>query len=160
VALFLFKYIIILLLSYMAKKTKKNTTKKVESKTEIKATENKSQLDNLILADGKKIEDPDIQKVKELEEILGIKKMNPFGTSNIEVFKEKLAEMTMLDLQNMCEKLGIFGSGSRMELKEKLMRQFKQHSRGTISMATQNPAFNLDPNNPEHAKTIRILKEL
>lgn len=144
----------------MAKKTKKKTTKDIESKEEIKASSNKSQLDNLILADGKKTEDPDIQKVKELEDILGIKKMNPFGTSNAEVFKEKLAEMTMLDLQNMCEKLGIFGSGSRMELKEKLMRQFKQHARGTISMTVQNPVIKLDPNNPEHAKTIKILKEL
>ena len=144
----------------MAKKIKKKTTKDIETKEEIQASSNKSQLDNLILADGKKTEDPDIQKVKELEDILGIKKMNPFGTSNAEVFKEKLAEMTMLDLQNMCEKLGIFGSGSRMELKEKLMRQFKQHARGTISMTVQNPVLKLDPNNPEHAKTIKILKEL
>ena len=36
------------------------------------------------------IKDPDITKVKQLEEILGIKKMNPFGTTNLEIFKEKL----------------------------------------------------------------------
>lgn len=145
----------------MIKKTKKKDTKnKVDKKenTEVKASA--STLDNLILTDGKNNNDPDIQKVKELEDILGIKKMNPFGTSNLEVFKEKLNEMTMLDLQNMCEKIGIFGSGSRMDLKEKLLRQFKQHSRGTISMTTQNPAFTLDPNNPEHAKAIKILREL
>lgn len=145
----------------MTKKTKKKDTKnKVDKKenTEVKAST--STLDNLILTDGKNNNDPDIQKVKELEDILGIKKMNPFGTSNLEVFKEKLNEMTMLDLQNMCEKIGIFGSGSRMDLKEKLLRQFKQHSRGSISMTTQNPAFILDPNNPEHAKVIKILREL
>ena len=67
----------------MAKKSIKNTptdAKKPEPK--------KSELDNLTLTDGKTHLDPDIEKVKKLEEILGIRKMNPFGTSNIDVFRE------------------------------------------------------------------------
>ena len=85
----------------MAKKsTKKNTP--VDAK---KPEPKKSELDNLNLADGKVYSDPDIEKVKQLEEILGIKKMNPFGTSNIEIFKEKLSEMTIVDMQHMCEKI-------------------------------------------------------
>jgi len=145
----------------MTKKTKKKDTKNTINKKEIEEVKAAaSTLDNLILADGKNNNDPDIQKVKELEDILGIKKMNPFGTSNLEVFKERLNEMTMLDLQNMCEKIGIFGSGSRMDLKEKLLRQFKQSSRGTISMTTESPAVKLDPNNPLHKKTLKILGEI
>ena len=60
-----------------------------------------SELDNLSFADGKINEDPDISKIKELEKALGIEKSNPFGTSNLEVFKETLSEMTNIDMQHM-----------------------------------------------------------
>lgn len=142
----------------MAKKlTKKDNKKSI--KTEIP----KSALDDLILADGKvtePIEDADIKKVKELEEILGVKKVNPFGTYNLEVFKEKLSDMTNLDLQNLCEKVGIFASGSRMQIKEKLLREFKSVARGTISMTSELPSVKLDPNDPLHKKTLKILGEI
>ena len=139
----------------MAKKPikKKTTNKNIE---QIKPSE----LDNLQLADGKQRIDPDIQKVKELEEILGIKKMNPFGTSNLEVFKEKLNEMTIVDMQHMCEKIGIFASGSRQQIKEKLLREFKSTNKGSISMLVQNPSIVLDPNNPQHKETLKILREI
>jgi hypothetical protein len=140
----------------MAKKfTKKNTP--VDAK---KPEPKKSELDNLNLADGKVHSDPDIEKVKQLEEILGIKKMNPFGTSNIEIFKEKLSEMTIVDMQHMCEKIGIFASGSRQQIKEKLLREFKSTNKGTISMLVQNPSIVLDPNNPQHKETLKILREI
>lgn len=139
----------------MAKKTTKKNKLKNAKKPEVV----KSELDNLNLADGKVHTDPDIEKVKQLEEILGIKKMNPFGTSNIEIFKEKLNEMTIVDMQHMCEKIGIFASGSRQQIRDKLLREFKSTNKGTISMMVQNPSLILDPNNPQHQKTIRILKE-
>jgi len=130
----------------MAKKTKKN------------------KLDDLNLIDGKVTpppsEDNDIKKVKELEEILGIKRVNPFGTYNLEIFKEKLSEMTNVDLQHLCERIGIFASGSRQELKDKLLREFKSVSRGTISVTKESPTVKLDPNNPLHKETLRILGEI
>jgi hypothetical protein len=142
----------------MAKKLIKKDNKKSK-----KDQAPKSALDNLILADGKvtePLEDPDIKKVKELEEILGVKKVNPFGTYNLEVFKEKLSDMTNLDLQNLCERVGIFASGSRMQIKEKLLREFKSVARGTISMTAESPSVQLDPNNPLHKRTLKILGEI
>jgi hypothetical protein len=142
----------------MAKKLVKKDNKKSK-----KDQAPKSALDDLILADGKvtePLEDPDIKKVKELEEILGVKKVNPFGTYNLEVFKEKLSDMTNLDLQNLCERVGIFASGSRMQIKEKLLREFKSVARGTISMTAESPSVQLDPNNPLHKKTLKILGEI
>jgi len=142
----------------MAKKLVKKDNKKSK-----KDQAPKSALDDLILADGKvtePIEDPDIKKVRELEEILGVKKVNPFGTYNLEVFKEKLSDMTNLDLQNLCERVGIFASGSRMQIKEKLLREFKSVARGTISMTAESPSVQLDPNNPLHKRTLKILGEI
>lgn len=120
----------------------------------------KSKLENLELSDGKIVEDPQITKVKELEEILGIKKINPFGTYNIDIFKEKLADMTIVDMQRLCERVGIFGSGSRQELREKLLREFKSIGRGTIAITVESPSVQLDPNNPQHKETLKILGEL
>jgi len=125
-----------------------------------KSKKKSSELDNLNLADGQINEDLDIQKVKQLEDILGIKKVNPFGTYNLDVFKEKLSEMTNLDMQKLCERVGIFASGSRQELRDKLLREFKSIGRGTISMTTESPAVKLDPNNPLHKKTLKILGEI
>lgn len=136
---------------------KQTRSKKPDQKSKQKPS---SQLDNLILADGKTHVDPDIAKVKELEEILGIKKMNPFGTSSLEIFQQRLTEMTNIDLQHLCEKVGIFASGSRQQLKEKLIREFKSTTKGSISMTVQNPSLVLDPNNPEHKKVIKILGEI
>jgi hypothetical protein len=140
--------------------------KKLVKKDDKKSKKNqapKSALDDLILTDGKvtePVEDPDIKKVRELEEILGVKKVNPFGTYNLEVFKEKLSDMTNLDLQNLCERVGIFASGSRMQIKEKLLREFKSVARGTISMTAESPSVQLDPNNPLHKRTLKILGEI
>jgi hypothetical protein len=142
----------------MAKKLVKKDDKKSKKDQAPKST-----LDDLILADGKvtePAEDLDIKKIRELEEILGVKKVNPFGTYNLEVFKEKLSDMTNLDLQNLCERVGIFASGSRMQIKEKLLREFKSVARGTISMTAESPSVQLDPNNPLHKKTLKILGEI
>lgn len=140
----------------------KNLIKKEDRKSK-KAQILKSDLDGLILADGKTVqptEDADIKKVRELEEILGVKKVNPFGTYNLEIFKEKLSDMTNLDLQNLCERIGIFASGSRMQIKEKLLREFKSVARGTISMTAESPSVKLDPNDPLHKRTLKILGEI
>ena len=119
-----------------------------------------SELDNLNFADGKVHEAPDISRVREIEKALGMETSNPFGTSNIEIFKERLSEMTNLDLQNMCEKVGIFASGSRQDIKNKLLREFKSTNKGSISLMSEGPVIDLDPNNPDHKKVLKILGEL
>jgi len=137
------------------------SNKKSKSSKRVKKQVNKkSELDDLTLADGKIQEDPEIKKVRELEKALGIEKSNPFGTSNLEIFKEKLQDMTLVDMQHMCEKIGIFASGSRQDLKNKLLREFKSTNKGSISMTVENPSLILDPNNPEHKKVLKILREI
>jgi|SRR6056300_1362654 len=120
----------------------------------------KSELDDLNFADGKIQEDPDIARVRKLEQALGIEKSNPFGTTNLEIFKNKLSEMTNIDLQHMCEKVGIFASGSRQDIKSKLIREFKSTNKGSIAMTVESPSVQLDPNNPDHQKVLKILGEI
>lgn len=153
----------------MANKAKKKKTArqkkdasiaKEQLAKKVRIPEPKAKLDNLSLADGKVHEDPDITRVRELEKALGMEKSNPFGTSNIEIFKEKLSEMTLIDMQRMCEKIGIFASGSRQDLKTKLLREFKSTNKGSISMTLENPSLILDPKNPKHERVRKILGEI
>lgn len=131
----------------------------MSAKKSIKKKKKSSELDNLSLIDGQTQEDP-IEKIKEIEKILGVERSNPFGTTRLDIFKEKLDEMTLVDMQHMCEKIGIFASGSRQDLKSKLLREFKSTNKGSISMTIENPSLVLDPNNPDHQETIKILKEI
>lgn len=137
----------------MSKTNKKNKLENIEKPLPV------SRLDQLSLADGKAQIDPDIERVKNLEEILGIRKLNPFGTTKFEIFQEMLKDMTMVDMQNMCEKIGIFASGSRQQIKEKLFREFRTSQKGSISLVIENTSFKLDPANPAHKEAIRLLKD-
>jgi hypothetical protein len=47
-----------------------------------------------------------------------------------------------------------------MQIKEKLLREFKSTNKGSISMLINNPTLILDPTNPKHQKTLKILREL
>ena len=67
-----------------------------------------------------KVEDEDIRKTKELEEALGIKQVNPFGTNDPNIFEEKLKDSNLADLQRLCQKVGIFPSHDKSRLKEAL----------------------------------------
>jgi hypothetical protein len=149
--------------STKSKKTNRQKKDELVAKKQLRENktfkEKKTTLRDLTLADGKIVEDPEITKIKKLEKILGIEKSNPFRTTSLDVFKERLSEMTLIDMQHMCEKIGIFGSGSRQDLKNKLLREFKSTNKGTISMTVENPALILDPENPKHKKAIKILGE-
>ena len=56
----------------------------------------KKKLDNLNVVDGKA---QDIEKIKELQELMGIKQSNPFGVSTAAELEEKMDEMNLSDLQ-------------------------------------------------------------
>ena len=99
------------------------SSKKTSSK-KTKATKKKDKVENLQVADGKN----DIEKIKNLEDLLGVKQTNPFGTTNKEVLEERMHEMTLTDLQTFAIKIGILPSGNKLSLKNKILRSFKSHA--------------------------------
>ena len=68
--------------------------------------------------------------------------------------------MTNIDMQHMCEKIGIFASGSRQDIKSKLLREFKSTHKGSVSVTSQRPVLELDPTNPDHKELLKILGEI
>lgn len=104
-----------------------------------------------------KLDDDTLKKVKELEDVLGIKAVNPFGTNDPNIFEQKLKDCNLSDLQNLAMKIGIFPEGSKDRLKDKLRREFKRVTKGSRSVALQQPMSISDPNHPNHEKAKRLM---
>jgi hypothetical protein len=128
--------------------------KKTSSK-KTKATKKKDKVENLQVADGKN----DIEKIKNLEDLLGVKQTNPFGTTNKEVLEERMHEMTLTDLQTFAIKIGILPSGNKLSLKNKILRSFKSHAGAGSGY---NIGYNqplVDPSSKTAEEILKISKE-
>lgn len=133
----------------MAKK--KTTTSKSTS-----SRKKKVQLDELQQTNGKTYEDQ-VSKARELEEVLGIPKINPFKTNDKRVFNEMLKDMNLTDLQSFAVKVGVFPSGNKTVLKNKIKRAFDSSLHGKGSVQIMGDPIKLDPNDPKHKKVIDYL---
>ena len=133
--------------------TKKNTSKKASAK---KSPRRKvGSLDNLQIADGKS----DIQKIKDLETLLGVQQVNPFRTTSGDILQERMTEMTLTDLQAFAVSVGILPSGNKLSLKNKITRAFKSHAGAgaAYNIAYQRPL--VDPLSKEAEDILRISSE-
>ena len=130
--------------------------KKPSSKTRRKsnAAQKQGKLDKLNLSDGKL----EVEKVRELEELLGVSQMNSFKTNNLEVFQDNLTEMSLTDLQTLAAEIGIFPGGNKMALKNRLLKEFVNQTKGRrAAMGTQKPI--IDPDNPKFEEVKKLMSE-
>lgn len=126
-----------------------------KKKTKKKVTN----LDELENFSSGKIEDESIRKTKELEEVMGLKTMNHFGTNDPDVFEQKLSDCNLADLQRLCQKVGVFPSHDKSRLKEQLRQTFKRTTKGSRSIALQQEIDIMHPDHPDHEKVKRILTD-
>jgi len=80
--------------------------------------------------------DKDKQKARDLEEILGVRELNPFKTANAEDFDRELSDMSLTDLRTLAVKSGVFPSGNKATLKNKLRKEFKIRAMGGTNRAS------------------------
>ena len=94
---------------------KKTTKKSIRKTAKAKKSSVKSdKLNSLQQTNGKVYEgDEELQKVRQLEDILDVSLTNPFGTSHAKVFEENLAEMNLSEMQELAVRAGIFPSGNQ-----------------------------------------------
>lgn len=102
------------------------------------------------------------KKMGELESILGVDKINPFGTNEFDVFEGNLKGMSERDLQDLAYKVGVNPYVPAQALKNILKAEFKSYNRNNMrnSMPTKVDTIKLDPNNPDHEETIKIIGEI
>ena len=136
-----------------ARKSKVKTAKKIQT-----PKKEKPQLESLEHTNGKSY-DEQVARAKELEQIMGLQKMSPFKTNDPEAFEEMLEDMNLTDLQSMAVKVGIFPSGNKTVLKNKIKRSFKASLTGQGSVTLMGKPLELDPNNPTHKEVLDYLKD-
>lgn len=130
--------------------------KKTTKKTSKAAAKKRPKLEELNQTTGKSYEDQ-VAKAKELEEILGIPKINPFKTNDKKVFKSMLEDMNLTDLQAFAVKVGVFPSGNKTVLRNKIKRAFESSLYGQGSIQLMGEPKKLDPNNPKHKELLDYL---
>jgi len=143
--------ILVVILNMAAKKKAKKTIKASKKKTSLEEIQN--------FTTGKTTDDDSIKKVKELEEVLGIKAVNHFGTNDPHIFEKNLKESNLSDLQNLAMRIGLFPDGSKPRLKDKLREEFKRVTRGSRTIALQQPLGVADPSHPNHEKAKKLMGE-
>ena len=106
-------------------------------------------------ADGKS-EDPDIES---LEEILGHTKNKTFSHASQEELEEELAFMNLSSLQELAVRSEVFPSGTKVSLKNKLIKKFKTETAGGAkgTLAFSKPI--IDPNGEAGKDALKFLKE-
>lgn len=121
-------------------------TNSSKSKTSKKAKASKPALESLQQTNGKNYEQQ-VARARELENILGTKKINPFKTNDKKVFGDMIKDMNLTDLQALAVKVGVFPAGNKTVLKNKLKKAFDQSLYGTGSVQIVNKPKDLDPKN-------------
>ena len=112
-------------------------------------------MEDLKVVDGK----TDKKKVKDLEEILGVRNANPFGTHSEEELKERMNGMTITDLQTFGIKVGILPSGNKMILKNKILKAFKTHEGAGMGHNVGYTKPMIDPNSETAKNILKISQE-
>ena len=109
------------------KPTKKTTAKR-------KSTKKKP----MQFADGKdhtayQTKEEKVAEIKRLEKAVGLSRLNPFKTEDEDEFEEKIASMNLTDMQALAVRAGVFPSGTRPILRNKLKKAFHAAKIGTLS---------------------------
>lgn len=125
---------------------KKTTTKKVSKK---------KVLEDMQIADGKS----ELEKIRDLEKILGVHEVNPFRTNNLEIFQENLAEMNLTDMQRLAVKSGLLPSGNKTALKNKLLKEFKARTHGGKGSSVMVTRPIVDPESAQGIELAKLMKK-
>ena len=98
-------------------------------------------------------------KMRELEVMLGVSQISPFGTNELEIFEQNLAEMSLSDMQKLALKIGTNPYHEKPILKKSLIREFSAYTRNSRRniMPSAVQSFVIDHDNPKHKELLKIL---
>jgi|TARA_R100000008_G_C3530013_1_gene138747 hypothetical protein len=141
---------------------KKSAKKKTAPKTQVSEGVEKKHLEEFDVTDGKdrsKFE-KELQEVKELEELLGMPQMNPYGTLNRELFKRKLEDCSASELTDLAARVGLPRERNMRLLKNSLMQSFDFYAqKHDVTVQGQAKPI-IDPSSPEYENAVKLFKDL
>lgn len=127
------------------KTTKKNTTKAAANKKPMQ------------YADGK-VSDNRKDVAKTVEELMGVKSRDPFKLASGENFTEAVASMGLSQLQEIAVNAGVFPSGTKATLKNKLLKEYENRTQGRYGSSTTSKPI-VDPDSDKAKEILRIINE-
>ena len=125
-------------------KTRKTTTKR---KAPVKK--------KMEYADGKNHE---LQKARDIESLISVDKKDPFRRPDGEDFQEALSSMSLTDMQEFAVSAGIFPSGTKTTLKNKILKEYQSKSIGR-KRPGQVTKPSIDPKSQQAKDLLRLLNE-
>ena len=117
----------------------------------------KSTKKSMQYADGK-ISENRKDLAKTVEELMGIKSRDPFKLASGERFDEAVASMSLSQLQEIAVEAGVFPSGTKTTLKNKLMKEYENRTHGRYGASTQSKPI-VDPKSQKAKDILRIINE-
>jgi len=114
-------------------------------------------LDDFEITDGKSRQE-EIQKVRELEDLLGIQQMNPYKTLDRKVFEENLSFMSVAEMTSMCREVGINPPRTLRAVKNGLLESFDMYARKhNVTVQGQAQPI-IDKSSPDYDSVVRLFK--
>jgi hypothetical protein len=130
----------------MATNKRKTTTRKTAKKEKP-----------MQYADGKNVDDrKDLAKT--VEELMTVKSRDPFKLASGESFEEAVSAMNLSQLQEIAVKAGVFPSGTKATLKNKLLKEYENRTHGRYGASTNSKPI-VDPKSKKAAEILRIINE-
>mgnify|MGYP003112154161 CR=1 FL=1 len=106
-------------------------------------------------ADGKEHE---LQKARDIEDLISVKEKDPFRTLDGSTFEESLSSMSLSDMQEFAVKAGIFPSGTKTTLKNKILKEYQAKTTGR-QRSGQVTKPSMDPKSQRAKDLLRLLNE-
>jgi len=114
-------------------------------------------LDGLEISDGKDRES-EVEKVRELEDLLGIQFMNPYKTLDRDVFEQNLESMSVVDMSDMCREVGINPPRTVRAIKNGLLESFDMYARKHNVTVQGQAQPVIDKSSPDYDSVVRLFK--
>ena len=137
--------------------SKKKSSKKESTPKGVE----KRHLEEFDITDGKErdAKQEEIDKVKELEELLGMPQMNPYGTLNREIFRRRLEDSSASELTDLAARVGLPRERNMQLLKNSLLKSFDFYGiKHNVTVQGQAKPI-IDPSSPDYDSTVKLFKE-
>tara|TARA_A100000164_G_C21582123_1_gene618987 strand:- start:267 stop:680 length:414 start_codon:yes stop_codon:yes gene_type:complete len=106
-------------------------------------------------ADGK---DHELKKARDIEDLISVDRKNPFRTADGSDFETSIASMSLSDMQELAVSAGIFPSGTKATLRNKILKEYRAKEIGQ-KRSGQVTKPSMDPSSDRAKDLIRLLNE-
>ena len=136
--------------------------KKSPKKMSVSKGVEKKHLEEFEVTDGKERDKKQeaLEEVKELEELLGMPQMNPYGTLNRDIFRQKLESSSASELTDLAARVGVPRERNMNLLRKSLLQSFDFYAQKHNVTVQGNAKPIIDPSSPDYEKTVKLFKDL